>query len=341
MQEVAVRAGVSAMTVSRVLRDQPKVTEATRERVLASVEALGYEADPHIGRLMQQIRSRKRRPVRAVIAVLREEPEGDSLSLQSYQFVPLDTIRDRARAYGYEAEEFWLGREGMTPSRLRRILQARGVEAVIVSPQSEQLPCSHFDYSGFAAATFGFAMRNPTLHTAATNLHLGMQLATSKLSGRGYRRIGLAITEWIDQRVQNGYTSGLFQYHRNSPEKNHVPVLLLPPNQISHGFSSFKKWMDTHRPDAVISFDQNVPEWLTRLGKRIPQDIGFLVHDLSRDQTGFSGLDHQRNELARAAVDLVVTQLSQFESGVPESPRQILVPPKWIEGPSIKSKGEV
>lgn len=42
LRDVAERAGVSAMTVSRVLRDDPQVLPATRERVRSAAAALGY-----------------------------------------------------------------------------------------------------------------------------------------------------------------------------------------------------------------------------------------------------------------------------------------------------------
>ncbi|GAA2331296.1 LacI family DNA-binding transcriptional regulator [Streptomyces kunmingensis] len=42
MQDVGRLAQVSAMTVSRVLKDDPGVSEATRERVFAAVDRLGY-----------------------------------------------------------------------------------------------------------------------------------------------------------------------------------------------------------------------------------------------------------------------------------------------------------
>ncbi|MHA7134238.1 LacI family DNA-binding transcriptional regulator [Oerskovia turbata] len=43
MRDIAKHAGVSVATVSRVTRDDPRVTAATRERVQASIDALGYE----------------------------------------------------------------------------------------------------------------------------------------------------------------------------------------------------------------------------------------------------------------------------------------------------------
>ncbi|MEO3749520.1 LacI family DNA-binding transcriptional regulator [Streptomyces sp. B6B3] len=42
LRDVAGRAGVSAMTVTRALRDDPRVSPETRERVLAAVAELGY-----------------------------------------------------------------------------------------------------------------------------------------------------------------------------------------------------------------------------------------------------------------------------------------------------------
>ncbi|MFG1811658.1 LacI family DNA-binding transcriptional regulator [Streptomyces sp. NPDC049040] len=45
MRDVAALAQVSAMTVSRVLHDDPRVTALTKQRVLAAVDELGYRRD--------------------------------------------------------------------------------------------------------------------------------------------------------------------------------------------------------------------------------------------------------------------------------------------------------
>ena len=46
ISDVAARAGVGAGTVSRVLNGSPKVSQTTRERVLATIEELGYRPNP-------------------------------------------------------------------------------------------------------------------------------------------------------------------------------------------------------------------------------------------------------------------------------------------------------
>jgi len=66
MKDVAAAAGVSAITVSRVLRDPDKVKPATREKVQAAVSALGYVPDQVAGALS----SRESRMVTALLSTL-------------------------------------------------------------------------------------------------------------------------------------------------------------------------------------------------------------------------------------------------------------------------------
>jgi LacI family transcriptional regulator len=336
LHDIARLTGLSTMTVSRALRGAPKVASATRQKVLSTAEQLGYKPDPELARLMEAVRGRRNRGVRATIAVIREYVPQDGLLGPSYQYVPVESIRLRARRYGYEVEEFFLGRDGLTPVRLQEVLRARGTEAVIVSPQSMQLPCARIDYTPFAAVTFGNAMQTPALHMCAGNMTVGIQTAAERLSARGYRRIGVAVTRWIVTRSQFGYSGGLFHWQHGHPTKNRVPLLLFPSNTISEGREAFKQWMRKYQPDAVITFDTHVPGWLQSLGYRIPDDIGFVVHDWTPRMSGFAGIHQRRDQLAAAAVDLVVAQLSLRERGVPEVPRHLMIPPEWVDGPSVR-----
>ncbi len=338
LKDIAQAAGVSMMTVSRVLRGVPRVAAATRERVLAEARRLHYQPDPHLARLMQAVRGRKKVRTRAVIAVIREDLPEDGLLGPSYQYVPVEDIRRRAQGHGYAVEEFFLGRDGLSAKRLQGILHARGIEGVIVSPQSARLPCSQIDYAPFAAVTFGYAMREPALHMCAGNMTLGIQMAAAELTARGYRRVGVAVTEWIVNRSQFGYSGGLFHWQQDLPTAERVPLLLFPSNDISRGFEPFANWLRQHEPDAVITFDTHVPGWLRRLGRRFPEDIGFVAHDWTPRMKGFAGIHQRRDHLAAAAVDLVVTQLSQNERGVPDVARQIMIPPCWVDGSSVRPR---
>ncbi|WP_265592879.1 LacI family DNA-binding transcriptional regulator [Verrucomicrobium sp. BvORR034] len=331
-------AGVSAMTVSRVLHNSPKVSMKTRETVMEVARQLKYQPDAHLTRMMHLVRGRKDSKVRAVIAVIRESLPQDDLHDPAYQYVSIKDIQKRAEQHGYHAEEFWLGREGMTPGRLADILQARGIEGIIISPQSSQMKCAQFDFSRFSAATFGYGLREPSLHRSAGNMTLGIHRATEELTARGYQRIGLAITQWVDKRAESAYSGAMLHYQEGVLKKNRVPLLLFPHNDLRKCGEIFSSWVTSHRPDAIISFDTHVPGWLKKLGLRVPEDIGLVVHDWTDAMVGMAGIHQRREHVASAAVDLVATQLLHHERGVPEVPRQILIPPAWVDGASIRPR---
>jgi LacI family transcriptional regulator len=307
--------------------------------VLAAVKALRYQPDPHMARMMTLVRSRKTARQRAVLAVVREAQQQDELHDAAYQYVHPEDIARRAAQHGYQIEEFHLSREGMTPRRLSQILKTRGIEGMIVSPQCSQMLCAELEYADFSAATFGYGLQRPSLHRAAGNMTLGIRRAATTLAARGYRRIGLAVTRWVDERSDHTYSAAMLHFQASLPSSDQVPLLLLPHNSLEKCAGAFASWMKAHRPDALISFDTHIPEWLRNLGLRIPEDIGLVVHDWTKSMQGFAGIHQRREHVAAVAVDLVATQLFQNERGIPEVPRQILIPPAWIEGASIRPAG--
>lgn len=334
---VANAADVSPMTASRVLRGSPHVSPATRERVLAAAKRIGYRPDPLFARLMSVVRSTKRKGIQPGIGIVRDDVYHDDLHDPAYQYVSTQDIRNRAERHGYLVEEFTLGHGGLTPRRLTSILRARGIEGLIISPQSSRMDCSALDYSDFATATFGYGLQSPYLHRACTNMWQGILGVAETLTARGYRRIGLAITDWIDARLDHTYSGALLYFQQRVAPEERIPRLIFPANNPADGRQAFCKWVKQYRPDVIISFHTYVPDWLVEdLGLRIPDDIGLVVHDWTETMRGFAGINHCRPIVAAAAVDLVATQLMQNERGIPEVPKQVLVRPTWVEGPSIR-----
>jgi LacI family transcriptional regulator len=325
------------MTVSRVLRGSPHVSPTTRERVLAAAKGIGYKPDPLFARLMSVVRSTKKMGVHPGIGIVRDDIIQDDLHDPAYQYVSTQDIRSRAERHGYLVEEFSLGRSGLTPRRLTAILRARGIDGLIISPQSSRMDCSALDYGNFATATFGYGLQLPYLHRACTNMWQGILGAAETLRSRGYRRIGLAITEWIDARLDHTYSGALLYFQQRVPASERVPRLIFPGNNPADGRKAFGAWVKRFRPDVIISFHTYVPDWLVQdLGLRIPDDIGLVVHDWTEAMRGFAGIDHCRPVVAAAAVDLIATQLMQNERGIPDVAKQILVRPTWVDGPSIR-----
>ncbi|MCB1103745.1 MAG: LacI family DNA-binding transcriptional regulator [Opitutaceae bacterium] len=339
LNAVAKLAGVSTMTASRVMRNHPHVSAKTKLRVLRAAKQLHYSPDPHVARLMERVRSYRQHQTEATIALIRDDTSGDELLDIAYHYVPLEDIRSRSRQHGYQVSEFRLNRKTMSVRRLEGILEARGIEGLIVSPQSAQSIGSELDYSKFAAVTLGYGLQQPAIHRASTNMTRGIHQVTTELAARGYRRIGLAVTQWIDARSDHTYAGAMLNYQRQIPPKDRVPLLMLPKNNIADDEKDFVSWFKRHRPEVIISFDNYIPDWLTRkLGLRIPEDVGLVVHDWLERHASYAGIDHNRAQVAAAAIDLLATMLMHNERGVPAVPRQVLVPPEWVDGPSIRPR---
>ena len=333
MRGVAAAAGVSAMTVSRVLRNDPRTSAAVRAKVLSAVRQTGYRLDPRLAQAMRMLKV----PGGATIAVIREFYPQDGLLGPSYQYVSLEDIRAQAVSHGFSAEEFWLGRDGLTPRKLVRILKARGIEGLIVSPMSKRLACADIDFELFSAGTFGYAMSSPSLHMAGGNVMGGMLLAFERLRALGHRRIGVALTKWIVGRSQSAFTGGLFSLHQNINSEDRVPFLELP-HEIEQGRDLFSAWIRRHAPDVVISMDTHAPRWIKGMGLRMPEDIAFVSYDWVPSMSGYAGIDQRRSHVAAAAVDLLAVQMSRFERGVPAVPRQVLIPAAWVDGDSVPAR---
>ncbi|MET0262103.1 MAG: LacI family DNA-binding transcriptional regulator, partial [Rariglobus sp.] len=226
VHEVAEACGVSAMTVSRVFRNSPNVSAETRARVMAAAERLGYRPDPQVARLMELVRGHRAKKVRATLALIRDESADRSPHETGCNYVRLDDVKKRAAQYGYEVEEFDPVRAGISPKRLRKILETRGIRGVLVSVGSAESFGARFDYTGFAAATFGFGLTNPPLHRAGTNMTQGILSAVARLEARGYRRIGLAVSPWIEARSGHTYSGAWLHYQQSVPARRRVPLLL-------------------------------------------------------------------------------------------------------------------
>jgi LacI family transcriptional regulator len=125
------------MTVSRALRNDAKVAEATRQAVLAAAEAAGYRLEPKIGQLMLHLRSVRARPTSEPLALvwpdcaLREREESPSLAGIARG------VRMRAEALGFSVDEYFLKEPGMTAARLYRTNSARSANHAVRQARSE------------------------------------------------------------------------------------------------------------------------------------------------------------------------------------------------------------
>lgn len=166
LKDIADKAGVATMTVSRALRNSPKVSEKRRLEIQRIAKELGYRPDPQISKLMSMLRSAKSQREETVIAYLNTMPnKGDHLNNIHQKTFFLGAQR-RADALGYSLQEFWVNEEEMSLERLRNILLARGIEAILLLPYGPGRTELPMDFKDFAVAAIGRSQYDHNFHRA-------------------------------------------------------------------------------------------------------------------------------------------------------------------------------
>lgn len=335
LQDIAVRAGVSRMTISLALRNDPRLPAATRQRVQALAREMGYRGHSLVSALMVQLRKRKPAEHLTTLAFLtlgRAREEGRTAS-QLYRDYWAGAT-ERANQLGYRLEEIWAKEPGMTGRRLTKILVARGVRGLIIGPLPIARGHLSLDWSRFAVAALGYSVWKPDMHRASVDHYQCMALAMRRLKRLGYRRIGFIISHASNERVDRRFLGAFLAYQDQLPRSNRVPPLVL--RRWSE--PAVSSWLRKASPEVVVCNATPLLRSLKNSGLRVPEQIGF-VH-LHQEEADYScaGVHHNGKEVGTAVVDLVVGQLQRHEFGIPEQPRLVLVPGLWVDGPTVRSR---
>lgn len=177
MRDVSRLARVSAMTVSRVLSDPDSATAATRERVLAAVEQLGYVPDLVAGSLS----SRRTNFIGLILPTLTNSNFGDTA-----QGLSAELAADGAQLLiGYtlyrDAEE----------ERLVRTLLARRPDALVLAGNVHASATRRMlDQSGIPVVEIWETTAQPLYRTVGFSNAEAGRAAARHLIGLGHRRIG-------------------------------------------------------------------------------------------------------------------------------------------------------
>lgn len=332
MQMIADEAGVSRMAVSLALRNSPKISPATRERIRKIAERLGYRPNPLVSALMTQLRDIRRVPRPTTIAYVTAYPTPDGWRRPGGFVEFFEGAKARAEALGYTLEEWWAANPAMSHQRLCEILYNRNIHGVLVAPMPASGSTLGFDWPRFATATIAFSVAEAALHRASNDQYQSMLMALHELTKLGYRKIGMAITEEQDLRVQRKWSAGYLVYQQGIPEAQRVPPLL---TDVSFP-QLFTKWYEAHRPDAILSQEPRCIEYLGRLRLQVPRDVGFAHLSLTDAEVGLAGINQNGRIVGASAIDLIDGQLRRNERGLSSTPKTVLIQGRWISGPTIR-----
>ena len=311
MADVAGVAGVSHQTVSRVLNDFPNIRPATRDRVLAAIDELGYRRNTAARTLV----TRRSRTIGVITADMSHYgPANTMLGLES-----------ASRAAGYSLS--LAGLPEISATSLRAAVDQvmdQAVEAVVVIVAHQ------------AALTLARSLRigvplvlvegdlSATPLTAGVDQMAGARLATSHLLDLGHETVlhlpGPA--DWLEATARReGWRLTLEEHGRL------IPALMAEGDWSSHsGYQASRAMLQDHRPTAVFAANDQMALGLLRAlqeaGLRVPEDVSVVGFD-DLPESGYfapplTTVRQDFRELGQRTMALVLRVLSgELEASVP------------------------
>lgn len=328
-KDIAQKLGLSKQAVSLALRGSLKVSEATRQRVKETAEAMGYQPDPSLSALVH-LRTGQN-PVATrwnQFALLHNWPTETGLHKSRFYSQWLQILHQAAAARGITIEECWIGADGEHSKAVLRKLRNLNITGIFIAPppQISDVKAIVVPNQKFQLVTFGPEHLYPKLHTIQFDFYENLRLAWSVLSKRGYRRIGLAYAHYQSERT--GYAWwGAYHIEKllsGCPVAERMP-LVLESETSQASCDAYQKWVRENKIDAVISSVYDVEKWNKAL-ENPPEIAIFNVNDPAQQ-----GIDINLTQMAETAIELLLIEIQRSQLAHTKHPYRIHIPGIWID----------
>jgi len=330
-RDVAAAAGVNQSTVSRALRNDPKIRAEVRKKILKCAEQLGYRPNPYVSAFTASVRSYRRSPKGAVLGLLDCYPRESPYYHDRYYQAGAEK---RARELGFQPEVFCFEDLNNSFKRLNKVLWTRSIQGLLVLPVPLGFNLSELEFDRLASSTVDTSLHLPVLHRAEPDYFQGMQLALQVLEARGYQRITFCTTRKEVKLLDEEWLGSFMGWQVMKP----TPSRMEPFIGDTYELGPFKAWFNKHRPDAIITNMDHYFKLCNEMG--IGTSRVANIH-LSADPNKVpkqAGVCQNQEDVGAAAVDLILAQIHRNEFGLPTKPTKILIQSSWLDGPSVRSR---
>jgi LacI family transcriptional regulator len=337
IRDIAVKLGVSHVTVSLALKNCPRISKGRREQVQLLAKEMGYRPDPILSSLVVYRQSKRPAPIHSAIAWINhwERPE-DLRKVREFNAY-WSGASLAAERFGYRLDEF-VWQPEFTPQRFETILQTRNVRGVLIPPHHDSPDWGSFQWDHFSVIRFGSSVRSPNTHSVTADHMQGMVNAMEKIHAFGYKRIGLVVPGVFDLRLGCSWTGGYIASQRLLHLAHALPPLITLEKMSDAAFEEkFSRWLRKNKPDAILTVDGRILPALKQMNLRIPEDVAVASTTIA-DIPVSAGLNQNSEEIGRVAVETLISLINSNDRGKPAVPRRILVEGTWVDGASLPDR---
>lgn len=336
LRDIAAMLGVSHSTVSLALRDNPRISQATKDRVREAAGKAGYQPDPMLAALANYRRNRSTKPINACIAWINAWSQPEELRKLREFDCYWKGAHTAANKFGFRIEEFRIGRD-CSPRRLHQILSTRGINGILLPPHRAIPDWGDFPWEHYSVVRFGRSIIHPEFHVVTADQVANTILAVRRMHERGYRRIGfVGLENDFSKRgllFRLGFNGG--QHLIQTPDP--LPPVFLKEAGPAERRKQLSNWIRKSKPDAILTSFPDTRSLLLDCGFKVPDDIALAVTSIL-DAKADAGIDQHPEEIGRVGFLMLNSLINDRARGIPTIFRQILVEGSWTDGSSLPSR---
>ena len=320
MKDIALDLGVSVGAVSKALRDDPDIGQATKDRVLKRMKELNYRPN-----LMARALVTGRSSIVALVL-----PDLMSTFFSEIAIYMSTELRQR----GYSLLISWTEEDPEIQSREIEHLLSVGIDAMVVATSGDDLTCFH----RLKERNVPYVLLDreiPKLkapYIGGDDVLFG-KMATKHLIEQGCKRIGHISGPPMSPGYgrMEGYKRALKAAGMKAREEYIVSPSEPGPRTFHHGFESAQRLLAVKpRVDGIFCFNDplaiGATEAVLAAGLRIPQDVALIGcgnHPLGATlRNPVSTIDQNTRELGEKAASVV---LSILENGSKKAPDRVTI----------------
>jgi LacI family transcriptional regulator len=270
LDDVALAAGVSTATVSRVINNFPRVADTTRQRVLDAIEQLQY-APNFAGRML---------------ATRRTQMLGLIITDITNPFYPavVRGVEAAAQNHGFSVLLYDTAEDKQREAQALRLLRERQVDGLVIC--SSRLGTSRLAQLAHGKTPIVFINSRPapsTVGSVETDHEAGMRAAVEHLVQLGHRRIaylGGPRASQVQQRRLKAFRDAAGDLGVRTLEGSQQPT-------VEGGEAGAYELLCAHGPDvratALITYNDLMASGALlasrACGLRVPEDLSLIGHD--------------------------------------------------------------
>ncbi len=326
IKDVAKQAGVSVASVSRVMAGQPGVSEATRQRVLAAVQALDYRPDLAARRL----RSRRTDTVGLIVSDIRN-PFFTEIS----RAVEDVAYQNRMRVILCNADE-----DPEKEALYLDLMRDENVSGVILSPTLPTLARFRLSDYPFPVVLVDRCERDTAADAVVLDNMDAAYRLTAHLIERGHRRIVFiyGVTSATGRQRQEGYVTAMVSHGLETQAK-------AVPATVEAARVAASEWVSRRPlPDALVASNGiivlGLTETLQAAKLRCPGQIALAGFDdlpwTRLVEPGITVIAQPTYDLGRAAIDLLLQRIAHPAQSV----RRVVMRGELVERGSSAKRSE-